>query len=226
MDDTHVTFRWKDRNSDTWQTERILGVQFLQRFLQHVLPRGFHRCRYYGLWHSSRRDLSSRAWLLLMLENPLDEVVPVTIEPHFRIDAALRKMKVAGVRLLLVPDVEDNIIGIITATDILGDLPLRKGQELEMPHHDLHVDMIMTPLEEMLAVDMVTVRDARVGHIISTLRNHERQHMLVVEIDRMTQQHMIRGLFSTSQISKLVSHDITDPEYAAHTLADVYHELG
>ena len=140
--------------------------------------------------------------------------------------SALRKMKVAGVRLLLVPDVEDNIIGIITATDILGDLPLRKGQELEMPHHDLHVDMIMTPLEEMLAVDMVTVRDARVGHIISTLRNHERQHMLVVEIDRMTQQHMIRGLFSTSQISKLVSHDITDPEYAAHTLADVYHELG
>jgi hypothetical protein len=79
MDDTHVTFRWKDRNSDTWQTERISGVQFLRRFLQHVLPRGFHRCRYYGLWHSSRRDLSSRAWLLLMLENPLDEVVPVTI---------------------------------------------------------------------------------------------------------------------------------------------------
>jgi CBS domain-containing protein len=154
------------------------------------------------------------------------EIVPVTIEPHFRIDAALRKMKVAGVRLLLVPDVEDNIIGIITATDILGDLPLKKGQELEMPHHDLHVAMIMTPLDRVLAVDMVTVRDARVGHIISTLRRHERQHMLVVEIDRLTQQHMIRGLFSTSQISKLVSHDITDPEYAAHTLADVYHELG
>ena len=154
------------------------------------------------------------------------EVVPVTIEPHFRIDTALRKMKVAGVRLLLVPDVDDNIIGIITAADILGDLSLKKGQELEMPHRDLHVDMIMTPLERMLAVDMVTVRDARVGHIISTLRNHERQHMLVVEIDRMTHQHMIRGLFSTSHISKLVSHDITDPEYAAHTLADVYHELG
>ena len=43
------------------------------------------------------------------------EVVPVTIEPHFRIDAALAKMKVAGVRLLLVPDVEDSITGIITA---------------------------------------------------------------------------------------------------------------
>jgi CBS-domain-containing membrane protein len=154
------------------------------------------------------------------------ELVPVTIEPHFRVDAALAKMKVAGVRLLLVPDVEDNITGIITAADILGDRPLRRARELEMSHHELHVDMIMTPLDRVLAVDMATVRDARVGHIISMLRKHERQHMLVVEIDRMTRQHMIRGMFSTSQISKLVGQDITDPEYAAHTLAEVYHELG
>ena len=79
MDNTHVTFRWKDHSSDTWQTERIPGVQFLRRFLQHVLPRGFHRCRYYGLWHSSQRDLSSRAWLLLILQKPMDEKVPLTM---------------------------------------------------------------------------------------------------------------------------------------------------
>ena len=79
MDDTHVTFRWKDRNSNTWQTERIAGVAFLRRFLQHVLPRGFHRCRYYGLWHASKRDLSSRAWLLLILQKPMDATVPITI---------------------------------------------------------------------------------------------------------------------------------------------------
>ena len=79
MDDTHVTFRWKDRDRDRWQTERLPGVEFLRRFLQHVLPRGFHRCRYYGLWHASKRDLASRAWLLLILQNPIDEAVPLTI---------------------------------------------------------------------------------------------------------------------------------------------------
>ena len=79
MDDTHVTFRWKDRDSDTWRTERIAGVEFLRRFLQHVLPRGFHRCRYYGLWHSSKRNLASRAWLLLILQNPIDSLVPMTM---------------------------------------------------------------------------------------------------------------------------------------------------
>jgi hypothetical protein len=68
MDQTHVTFRWKDRTANTWRTERLEGVAFLRRFLQHVLPRGFHKVRYYGLWHSSKRSQSNRAWVLLTLE--------------------------------------------------------------------------------------------------------------------------------------------------------------
>ncbi|MEA1951120.1 MAG: transposase [Planctomycetota bacterium] len=77
MDKTHVTFRWKD--SDTWRTMRLPGVEFLGRFLQHVLPRGFHRVRYYGLWHHSKRDLASRAWLLLILQKPTDTAGPPKI---------------------------------------------------------------------------------------------------------------------------------------------------
>jgi hypothetical protein len=79
MDDTHVTFRYKDRSTDSWQTIRLPGVEFLQRFLQHVLPRGFHKVRYYGLWHHSKRDLSNRAWLMLMLEKSTDAASPVKI---------------------------------------------------------------------------------------------------------------------------------------------------
>ena len=61
--------------------ERPLGIliQSQQIVLQHVLPRGFHRCRYYGLWHASKRDLSSRAWLLLILLKPMDGNVPITL---------------------------------------------------------------------------------------------------------------------------------------------------
>jgi hypothetical protein len=70
VDQTHVTFRWKDHGSDSWQTTRLEGLEFLRRFLQHVLPQGFHKVRYYGLWHHSRRNLASRAWLLLVLEQP------------------------------------------------------------------------------------------------------------------------------------------------------------
>jgi hypothetical protein len=70
MDETHVTFRWKDRGTDTWRIERLPGLAFLSRFLQHVLPRGFHKVRYYGLWHPSQREQSDRAWLLLILAAP------------------------------------------------------------------------------------------------------------------------------------------------------------
>lgn len=79
VDQTHVTFRWKDRGSDSWQTTRLEGVEFLRRFLQHVLPQGFHKVRYYGLWHHSRRKLASRAWLLLFLEQPSDLQRPMKI---------------------------------------------------------------------------------------------------------------------------------------------------
>jgi len=74
IDQTHVVFRWKDRQAETWRTERLPGVDFLRRFLQHILPRGFHKVRYYGLWHPSKRRESHRAWLLLILQTPADTI--------------------------------------------------------------------------------------------------------------------------------------------------------
>jgi hypothetical protein len=76
MDQTHVIFRWKDRNAGAWCTELLPGVELLGRFLQHVLPRGFHKVRYYGLWHPSKREQADRAWLLLVLAAPADTVRP------------------------------------------------------------------------------------------------------------------------------------------------------
>jgi len=67
MDDTHVTFKYKQRETGDWETCRLTGVDFLRRFLMHVLPKGFHKLRYYGLWHPSKRPLQERARLLLWL---------------------------------------------------------------------------------------------------------------------------------------------------------------
>jgi hypothetical protein len=67
MDGTHVTFQYKDHDAGQWRTVRLEGVQFLRRFLFHVLPKGFHKVRYYGLWHPCKRDRQARARLLLEL---------------------------------------------------------------------------------------------------------------------------------------------------------------
>lgn len=67
MDETHVTFRYKDHDTGRWQTCRIPGVEFVRRFLLHVLPKGFHKIRYFGLWHSSKRQLLGRMRIHLLL---------------------------------------------------------------------------------------------------------------------------------------------------------------
>jgi hypothetical protein len=68
LDDKDVTIRHKDRKSMQWRTTRLSGHEFMRRFLQHVLPKGLHKVRYYGLWHPARREHASRAQLLLRLD--------------------------------------------------------------------------------------------------------------------------------------------------------------
>ena len=43
----------------------------MRRFLQHVLPPGFHKVRYCGLWHHSKRPVAERVSIMLRLERPL-----------------------------------------------------------------------------------------------------------------------------------------------------------
>jgi len=70
LDDQAVTIRYKQRKSSAWLTCRIAGDAFIRRFLQHVLPKGFHKIRYFGLWHPRNRDLAARTRLLLLLDRP------------------------------------------------------------------------------------------------------------------------------------------------------------
>jgi hypothetical protein len=63
-------------HAHAWRPERLPGVEFLRRFLQHVLPQGFHKVRYYGLWHPSKRTQSNRAWGLLILQPSTDTSEP------------------------------------------------------------------------------------------------------------------------------------------------------
>ena len=50
----------------------MAGHEFIRRLLQHVLPAGFHKVRYYALWHASRRESlrNLRNLLLLAQRNP------------------------------------------------------------------------------------------------------------------------------------------------------------
>jgi len=54
--DTHVAFRWKDyAHHNRRRVMTLTHEEFLRRFLQHVLPKGFPRIRYFGLLANRRR---------------------------------------------------------------------------------------------------------------------------------------------------------------------------
>jgi Putative transposase len=74
FDETGVTFRCKDYRRDGADRHRVMTLnadEFIRRFLLHVLPRGFHRIRHYGLLAGSARKVSlARARELLAVAPP------------------------------------------------------------------------------------------------------------------------------------------------------------
>jgi hypothetical protein len=75
LKDDMVTFRYKDRKSNTVEKTTITAVEFIRRFLLHSLPRGFVRIRHYGfLANKNRKANLSRIRRLLKLPPQLDQV--------------------------------------------------------------------------------------------------------------------------------------------------------
>jgi hypothetical protein len=76
--DTHVAFRWKDyAHHSKRRTMTLSHEQFLRRFLQHVLPRGFPRIRYFGFLANRRRGALLPLCRTLLAVEPLP--VPATV---------------------------------------------------------------------------------------------------------------------------------------------------
>ncbi len=140
-------------------------------------------------------------------------VTAVIILPGDTVDEAHARMIQRGVRLLLVVDQNRNVLGLITATDILGEKPVQAAGERGMRRGELQVRDIMTPQERLEVLDLTAVRAARVGHIVATLQKSGRQHAVVAEHDGRGRQ-TVRGLFSATQIARQLGVTVQTSEVA------------
>ena len=74
LKDGKVTFAYKDRETKKMQTATVEAVEFIRRFLLHVLPKGFMRIRHYGLLaNRCKRENLSKCRQLLNASQPLCE---------------------------------------------------------------------------------------------------------------------------------------------------------
>ena len=86
FDETGVTFRYKDYRRDGAERQQVMTLatdEFIRRFLIHVLPRGFHRIRHYGLLASStHKEAMALARRLLGVAAPIEEPEPDKLPDH------------------------------------------------------------------------------------------------------------------------------------------------
>ena len=153
----------------------------------------------------------------------LTRASPATIRPQAPVDGANQFMIARGVRLLLVVDDREVVLGIITATDILGEKPMLVSVERGLKHAELTVGDIMTPAEHVEVLALADVEAARVGHVVETLKRAGRQHALVVDADGG--RRMVRGIFSVSQIARQLGLPLHTTE-VARTFAEIEAVLG
>jgi hypothetical protein len=83
-DGTHVTFRWRDsRNANQQKTLTLDAIEFIRRFLLHVLPAGFVKIRHFGFLANANR----RVWLpvcRLLIIDPPANAFPVLSDAQIR----------------------------------------------------------------------------------------------------------------------------------------------
>ena len=154
----------------------------------------------------------------------LTVVAAVTISPSSLLDEAIEQMKKMKVKLLFVTDTKEQIIGLITYSDLQGERPIQFQQSNGVSRNEICVLDIMTSIDKVDVIDWSVVEKSRVGDIVMTMKNIRRQHALVME-GELDNTCRIRGIFSTTPMSRLLGIEIETPGIA-QTLAEFERILG
>ncbi|HEX4944870.1 MAG TPA: CBS domain-containing protein [Usitatibacteraceae bacterium] len=141
----------------------------------------------------------------------LQRIEAATIAPHRSIVECNTVMIVHSIRLLFVEDADRSVVGVITATDLLGEKPVRFMRERGVRHHEILVSDLMTPASALEALDLQSVTTAQVGHIVATLKSVGRQHTFVTDEGGKR----ICGLFSATDIARRLGAEVPTHEVAA-----------
>lgn len=150
----------------------------------------------------------------------LQRVSAATVTADVPLSQATQLMVARSVRLLLVVNAANEIIGLITARDTMGDRPIKHIQQHGGKHSDLTVRDCMTAIENIEVLAMADVLRAEVGHIVATLKSVGRQHAMVVDVDRLSGEETVRGIFSISQIGRQLGMPLQTFE-VAKTFAEI-----
>jgi len=134
----------------------------------------------------------------------LGRVSAATIVAGATLLEANSTMIARGVRLLLVTGEGGRLEGLVTARDTLGEKPMQLAQARRVKPGELSVANLMCPLSDIDMLSLKEVMNARVVDILDALKALGRQHILVEDTDPANGSPRIRGIFSATQIGRLL----------------------
>lgn len=149
----------------------------------------------------------------------LSKMPSATIMPHASLEEATQSMILRGVRLLLVVDDTQRIVGVVTSADLLGEKPVQIAQKRQLKRTELRTVDVMTPVDMMETLGIEDVKKSCVGDIVATLKSDGRAHALVVGYLSDGKQHLL-GIFSASQIARQLGVQVQTHEMA-RTFAEI-----
>jgi len=134
----------------------------------------------------------------------LGRVSAATIGAGASLAEANSTMIARGVRLLLVTGDGGRLEGLVTARDTLGEKPMQLAQARGVKPGELAVAHLMCPLSDIDMLSLKEVMNARVVDILDALKMLGRQHILVEDVDPANGKPRVRGIFSATQIGRLL----------------------
>jgi hypothetical protein len=81
-DGENVTFRYKNSTSGQLSRRTMPALVFMEMFLQHVLPSGFQKTRYYGLLGSARKKVIREIRIMILTSRGQPPTEPEEFSPQ------------------------------------------------------------------------------------------------------------------------------------------------
>lgn len=128
----------------------------------------------------------------------------VTLSETAPLDEALGHMKHTGVRCAFVVDEKrKDVIGMLTAYDILGEKPQQHMRFTGVGHDDVLVKDIMQKISDWRVADIKDIEQSTVGDVWEVFHETGVTHLPVMETTGGNEQRL-RGLLSFAKVKRLL----------------------
>ncbi|MBJ7539599.1 CBS domain-containing protein [Marinomonas transparens] len=153
-------------------------------------------------WPEETQDLSTDSPAILFFTD-FQKNKPLVIESTSSVLKVKELMQKEHVRLKLVIDNKNQFAGVISSDDLIERKIVQKVSE-GLEREEIDVSELMTPKKGLKALDWSDISKATISDVITALENSGERHCLVIDREK----HKIRGIFSASDISRMLRLNI------------------